>query len=93
MYDYNLTYENRLIELNLYSIQKEETESIAKRRAKIQGGCRGPAKIQQKGGGVAINFYFLRDKNITFESFYAMQLKKDYFLEFYVIKRSTFRIS
>ena len=28
------------------------------------GGCRGPAKIRQRGG--CNNFYFLRDKNITF---------------------------
>ena len=32
--------------------------------AKFKGGCRGPAKIRQRG--VAIFFYFLRVKNITF---------------------------
>ena len=30
------------------------------------GGCREPAKIRQRGRGVAIFFYFLYDKNITF---------------------------
>ena len=68
------------------------------RRAKlgqIQGGCRGPAKIRQRGGGgVAIFFYFLRVKNRFFFRFYAKRLKKAYFLkEFYAIKRSFFRIS
>ena len=39
------------------------------RRAKLGkipgGGCRGPAKIRQRGGCNNL-FYFLRDKNITF---------------------------
>ena len=34
--------------------------------AKFKGACRGSAKIRQRGGGVAIIFYFLRVKNITF---------------------------
>ena len=45
---------------------------IVSRRAKLGqiqggGGCRGPSKIRQRGGGgFAIIFYFLRVKNITF---------------------------
>ena len=35
--------------------------------AKFRGGCRGPVKIRQwGGGGCNIFFYFLRVKNITF---------------------------
>ena len=42
--------------------------SSAPNSAKFRGGggCRGPSKIRQRGGGVAIIFYFLRVKNRTF---------------------------
>ena len=39
-------------------------EAGAPNSDKFMGGCRGPAKIRQRG--VAIYFYFLRVKNITF---------------------------
>ena len=54
------------------------------RRAKlgqIQGGgvAEGQLRFDKGGGGVAIFFYYLRVKNITFLSFYAKRLKKAYF--------------
>ena len=39
------------------------------------GGCRGPSKIRQRGGGCN-NFLLLRVKIRTFWSFYAKRLKK-----------------
>ena len=55
-------------------------EPGAPNSAKFRGGCRGPAKIRQRG--VAIFFYFLRVKNIAFRVSTLSDLKRPTFKNF-----------
>ena len=60
------------------------------------GGCRGVAKIRQRGRGVGVTVIFLIFYAIKISLFRVStlikRLKKVYFLEFYAIKRSTFYV-
>ena len=51
--------------VHVHSAVRMQSHAGAPDSAKFRGGCRGPAKIRQRGGAI-IFFYFLRDKNITF---------------------------
>ena len=45
--------------------REDGEQAGAPNSAKFRGGCRGPAKIRQRGG-CSNFFYFLRDKNFIF---------------------------
>ena len=78
---------------NLISLCPFSNQHI--RRAKfgqIQGGGVAEGQLKfDKGGGVAIIFYFLHVKNIAFYSFYAKRLKKGLLLRISRYKKVSFQ--
>ena len=59
-------------------IKLQSSDSRRAKLGQIQGGGVAEGQPRFEKGGVAIIFYFLRVKNITFWSFYAKRLKNAY---------------